>query len=350
MTNELCILILAFAYVLLFAWAFQALPREQWQILAALPREKSENGAWVGLNLTYYGLWTATAVMLAVMVLMILMGAIAVPLWGVSVLAALLLMVCVPAAKILAQLIEHKTNTFTVGGSVFTGLLLAPWLVMLVNQTVGRWMGFHMPVVATLAALTIAYALGEGTGRLACISFGCCYGNPLSTSHPLLSTLFATHHFSFTGHTKKISYESGMESMPVIPIQAITAVLCVGSGLVGLALFLQGSVLAAFLETVLVTQVWRAVSEVMRADCRGEGRFSAYQLMALFIGLYCVIVSLIVPPEYTAPADILAGLASLWNPAPILFLQAVWLVLFLITGRSKVTASTISLHVVKDRI
>jgi hypothetical protein len=31
-----------------------------------------------------------------------------------------------------------------------------------------------------------------------------------------------------------------------------------------------------------VTQVWRFLSEFLRADYRGSGRISAYQVMALF--------------------------------------------------------------------
>jgi hypothetical protein len=37
-----------------------------------------------------------------------------------------------------------------------------------------------MPIVPALAAVMIAYTFGEALGRLACISFGCCYGVSIS--------------------------------------------------------------------------------------------------------------------------------------------------------------------------
>jgi hypothetical protein len=40
----------------------------------------------------------------------------------------------------------------------------------------------------------------------------------------------------------------------------------------------------------------------------------------------------------------------LWNPAALLFCQALWLAVFLITGRSMVTGSTLSFFVRSDRI
>jgi hypothetical protein len=51
----------------------------------------------------------------------------------------------------------------------------------------------------------IAYAFGEGLGRLACISFGCCYGVALPEAHPLLRHMFDRWHFVFSGSMKKIS-------------------------------------------------------------------------------------------------------------------------------------------------
>ena len=46
---------------LLLGWGFKALPNEQWQILATLPRKKEPSGTWVGVNITYYGLLSASA-------------------------------------------------------------------------------------------------------------------------------------------------------------------------------------------------------------------------------------------------------------------------------------------------
>jgi hypothetical protein len=82
-----------------------------------------------------------------------------------------------------------------------------------------------------LAAIMIAYAFGEGLGRLACISFGCCYGVALQEAHPLLRRVFDRWHFVFFGDTKKISYASGLAGKQVVPIQAITLLLYIGIGL-----------------------------------------------------------------------------------------------------------------------
>ncbi len=293
---------------------------------------------------------TASAVTLAVAVLIVLMGALAVPLIATASLAALTLALCVPAAKLLARLVEDRPNTFTIGGASFVGLLAAPWLILLTNETLGEGADGAIPMLPTLAALAIAYAFGEGTGRLACISFGCCYGKPLSAAHPALAGLFRMRHFAFAGPTKKAAYEGGLESAPVIPVQAVTAVISTGAGLVGLSLFLHGRMQAAFLTALLITHAWRVLSERFRADHRGGGDLSVYQVLAALGSLYGLVLSVSPTDERPVRPDLLAGLEALWNPFVILSLQAVWVAIFLYTGRGKVTASTISLSVLKDRV
>lgn len=72
------------AYLL---WGITVLPRERWQILAAMPvRKKGEQ--WDGVNLTWYGLLTANAYAVAVAMLFMLMGAVRVPLAGTALIAA----------------------------------------------------------------------------------------------------------------------------------------------------------------------------------------------------------------------------------------------------------------------
>jgi hypothetical protein len=46
----------------------------------------------------------------------------------------------------------------------------------------------------------------------------------------------------------------------------------------------------------------------------------------------------------------MAGLHAFWTPEVILFLQALWLAVFLYTGKSRVTKSILSFHVVRDKI
>jgi prolipoprotein diacylglyceryltransferase len=350
-TNILIISVLGTFYVGLFAWAFRVLPREGWQILSAVPLARQTNGQWTGFNLTYYGLFTATGVTVAAAVVCVLMAALAVPIALTAMLIVILLALCVPAAKIVARLVEDKTNTFTIGGAVFVGVVLAPWVILGINLAAGTQPAAdEIPFVPTLAILAIAYAFGEGTGRLACISFGCCYGKPLTSVAPWMSRLFGTYHFVFAGPTKKAAYEGGLEATPVIPIQGVTAIIFVGTGLLGLTLFLHGHDVAAFVSTWLMTQLWRAASELLRADYRGDGTISSYQVLALMGALYGLGIVLALPDHLTPAPDIWKGLRILWNPAVILALQLVWVVIFLYTGRSKVTVSTLSVSVVRDQV
>jgi hypothetical protein len=349
MVNEIFILTLALILALMLLWGFKVLPKEKWQILASMPKKKEENGLWKGVNLTYYGFFTANAYVIAVAIMFALLGSLTVPIYVSMAEAAAILAVCVPASRIIARLVEKQSNTFTVGGASFAGLITAPWVFWLINQTLGRWSGFQVPVLTSLAALTSSYALGEGIGRLACISFGCCYGKPLDKCHPFLQKLFERQHFIFSGHTKKAAYEGGLDGRKVIPIQAITSVIYTGSGLLGVYLFLKGYYSAAFLQTLITTQGWRIISEFFRADYRGKGDFSAYQLMGILSIPYAAFIALCFSAPHLQSANIVAGLRSLWNPVMIIFLQSLWLAIFLFTGRSQVTEAVMSFHVVRGR-
>jgi hypothetical protein len=76
-------------------------------------------------------------------------------------------------------------------------------LVVLMNHTLGAWLGYPISPMGVMAAAAIAYAFGEGLGRLACISFGCCYGRPLHQCHPMVQPFLSRFCLTFTGHTKK---------------------------------------------------------------------------------------------------------------------------------------------------
>lgn len=350
MNSSLFLLLLALLLALYLGCGIKILPGEHWQFFAAMPLRKGEDGLWAGLNLTWYGLLTANAYGVAVAVLFFLLGAIGIPFSGTAALAILLLAVCVPASRLVARVVEKKAHTFTVGGAVFVGVLLAPGVVLIVNRILGTKLGFQLPLPAALAALVIAYALGEGLGRLACISFGCCYGRRLSDAPLWIQRFFAGRCFSFIGKTRKIAYAGGMEGVEVLPVQALTAVLYSGCGLVGISLFLHAHFASAFLLTLLVTQGWRVLSEILRDDYRGSGRFSAYQIMGLVAILYGAAILLLAPATPPPIPALAAGLSLLWRPAPFLFLQSLWLVIFFYTGRSTVTGSRLSFHVHQDRI
>ena len=346
MINQLFILFLLVVFGLMLVWGFRVLPREGWQMLATLPLRPLGNGQWQGVNLTWYGLLTANAYLVGLVILIVLLGATQVPLTGVILIAACLLLLCVPASRLIARIIEGKAHTFTVGGAVFVGILAAPWIVKLVNF----FAGYQMPILTTLAAISIAYAFGEGLGRLACISFGCCYGKPVSQCNPMMRQLFSRWHFAFHGETRKICYASDLEGEPVVPVQALTAILYLFTGLLGVELFLSGFYAVAFIIVLLITQLWRIFSEFLRADFRGHGKFSAYQYMGLLAIPYAFACAYIFNVPAMVPVNLVSGLNDLWKPGTLLFLQLVWLVLFVYTGRSTVTGASLSFHIHRDRI
>ncbi|MGH7793913.1 MAG: prolipoprotein diacylglyceryl transferase family protein [Candidatus Binatia bacterium] len=189
---------------------------------------------------------------------------------------------------------------FTIAGAFFVGIFVAPAVRILFNSQLAK----GLPIIPSLGAIMIAYAFGEGLGRLACISFGCCYGVALDELSPILLRVFDRWHFVFSGHMKKISYASNLEGKRVLPIQAITAVLYIIAGLVATLLFLNASFAAAFILTMVVTQGWRIFSETLRADYRGDGKMSAYQAMGLVSIVFAFTVCHLVPTDHSVSAEL----------------------------------------------
>ncbi len=335
--------------VLVLGWGFKHLPGEEWQMAAAVPLRKNGNGSWQGLNLTWYGLLSAAACAFSVAVLLILAGGAGIPMSALLILTVLLLAVTIPASKIVARIVEKKQATLTVGGAVFVGTITGPFIILLVNQTAGRLMGFYVDVFVMLAAVSIAYAYGESLGRLACLSFGCCYGKPLKECAPFTRRLFSKWYVVFTGKTKKIAYASGLDGEKMIPIQMMTSMVYGVSALLGTWLYLEGFIRAAFLETLIITQAWRVISEFFRADFRGELKFSMYQYMALGAIAYSCALAVLLPLGLVT-MDLGTGIKSIWDPGILLFIQLVWLAGVWHSGRSTVTDAEIRFNVVRDKI
>lgn len=345
MADELFVGICAFLTYLLFRWAFRHLTHERWQFLAAIPIFKTAAG-WQGLNLTTYGFFNATAYTLACALLIVLTAAIGIPVSYTLVLLAIVLAVCMPGSRLIARLVEKKPHTFSIGGAFFLGLLLTPPIVILSQPLAASFYHTTVNPLAFLSAVSLAYCWGEGIGRLACISFGCCYGKPLQEVHPVVRTLLGRWHFTFFGDTRKIAYAHHLEGVPVVPVQGLTAVLYSVTALAGVYAFLNNAFRTALLLSLIVSQLWRFASEFLRADYRGEGRVSAYQVMSLMavlaaVGLACMPA----PPTPAVASPILQGLSALWHPAILLTLQVLWIASFLYTGRSQVTGATIHFHV-----
>lgn len=333
---------ISLCYWALFTWAFHALPSERWQFIASVPLVKFENGAWKGLNLTYYGFFSALAYAIASAIFILLAASL-----GISLLAALIfcffvLVLCAPASKVVAFLVEGKQHTFTVGGASFVGIIISPAILWAMNQLDIAWL--NVPVAPLLCAAAIAYAIGEGTGRLACISFGCCYGKSLEESSEFVRKAFRRFNFVFSGKTKKIAYASNMDGKACVPVQALTAILYVVTALVGILLFFLGFFkLSLFLVTV-ITQLWRFFSETMRADYRGESKVSAYQKMALISIVYISMLSFVLP-VHNQLAALSRGLQGFWSVEVLLFIEVVFALTFLYTGRSSVTGGEIMFYV-----
>ena len=325
--------------------AFRLLPRERWQFVATIPMRR-EDGQWAGLNFTSYGLISATASMFAVVMYALLLSAAGVPPVGIALSTLAFLLVCAPAAKLIAWWVEGDKDTFTVGGASFVGILMMPAVVWVLNQAYAHRSDLQFELWPLLAAMGIAYVIGEGIGRLACISFGCCWGTPLEQAQPWAQRLFRRFHFRFDGNTRKIHYAGGLGDAAVIPVQAITSTLFVGVGILGAGLFLAGKFAAAFVTTLVVSQLWRVVSEVFRADPRGGRTFTVYQGMALAAAVYVIGIAVVAKSGgVVAPLAIADGIAAVWTPAALLGVQALWLTMFLYMGTSTVSGARVSYYI-----
>jgi hypothetical protein len=342
MTNEIFLGILALSLGLVLAWGFRVLPGEGWQIVASVPLKKISKAQWAGVNLTYYGFFVATAQAVAVSTVFLLAASTGILLTSTLAMILLLMAVSLPAAKALARLVEKRKHTFTVGGASFVGTLLLPFIVMGVNRLLFALGRDTIPVMPFLAATVTGYAFGEAVGRLACISFGCCYGRPLFQLGHSATRVFNNFCFVFRGKTKKIAYESGLDGVKVIPVQALTSILYVIAGLAATYLFLEGAFRGSYLLALTVTQLWRFFSEFLRADHRGNGKISTYQVMALCMVFYAVITVYVLPGAEVQKVDIVSGFSALWSPLYIVTVQVLWMVVFFCFGVSKVTDAVLS--------
>ncbi len=350
MLNILFVVALTLGLTALIAWGVRTLPAERWQMLAAVPIAKAADGSWRGLNLTFYGFFSASATVFGLLVMLLLLGSVGMPVGLSILLVGFALLVCIPASRLIAGIVERKRNTFTVAGAAFAATIVFPWLILAMRPVAARLLNRGIPVVPTFAAMAIAYVLGESIGRLACLSFGCCYGMPLREARPMVANLFQKHNLVIYGSTKKAAYASGLAGEPLIPVQAITSTIFAVSGIVGLGLFLTQRFRLSALIPVLVSWAWRACSEWLRADYRGTSRVSIYQMMAVVSATYLSIFLLLIPAAATVAPDLAIGLSQISSAPVILLLQILWIALFLYYGRSRVTASTLSFHVVADRI
>src|SRR5215471_14421960 len=105
MTSLLFLLALATFFATLFYWGFRHLPAEGWQIMAAVPSRREADGTWCSVNLTWYGFFNATSCVFSCAMVLLLMGSIKVPTIGTLAVVILLLLICVPAARVIARVV-----------------------------------------------------------------------------------------------------------------------------------------------------------------------------------------------------------------------------------------------------
>lgn len=343
-------LVLFFALFLIYFLLFKALPKEHWQFVAIIPLKKLDNGSWRGLNLTFYGFFfTACAGAIAIGIFLLLTFSINITLSYTLVMTFFMLGTCLSAARFVNILVEKKNHGFTVGGASFVGIVLAPIMLYIMDIASQKHFDTSLPMMPIFAAMTIAYILGEGFGRLGCISFGCCHGKAVVQLSEPLQKLFSKIAEIYEGDTKKIAYASKLHNTKVVPIQAITCSLYTLVGLIGVYLFLNNHYTLAFLITLLFSQVWRILSEMLRSDFRGYNKITAYQIMAIIACIYCILLPFIFP-VVTPTSSLVIGLESMWSVPVIFALQIVWVIMFLFSGTSTVTNSEIKYTIDLKRI
>jgi len=337
--NQTFGLLLTVAVAAIVVFGLRVLPRENMQILATIPIRRRADGLWQGKNLTWYGLMQAVAMVFAVALDLVLTCAARVPMRETAVVVGVMVAVALPAARGVAALVERRRGTFTVGGAIFVATLAMPWTALAADAYFGA-----KHALSIVAAAASAYAVGEGIGRLACVSFGCCYGRKLSDSPACLRRLFASRPAVVVGSTRKAAYASGCEGVPLLPVPAMSAVVLSLAGVVASLLFLAGHLRASALTALGVAFTWRFASEFVRADYRGKGKLSAYQWMALVCLFYATPVVLGLSGE-TAGADV-------WLCIPLLGSLLLWaglgglgLLVFGFLGISTVTTATVELSV-----
>lgn len=348
-TVDAGLLLTAACLFTLYRRLFQILPKEKSQFLAVIPLKKITDDTWQGLNLTQYGFFTASAGLISCATFLLLAGSVSVSPTACLLLILAVLAVCLPAAKIIATVVEKNPHGFTVGGASFTGILLAPlflWVADNVNQRIN---GEGLPTLAILAAISISYVIGEGIGRLACLSFGCCYGRPLSQSPRWLQSSCRHWPHSYQGKTKKISFAGKMEDINVVPVQAATCVIYTTLALACASLFFHNQFDTALLVSLLGSQAWRLWSETLRADYRGNNKhLSAYQIMTLVASLYTIVAVSLMPSGIAVSASAELGLSTLWQTEVVIALQAIALAMFIFAGTSTITTAQISFSLAPD--
>jgi hypothetical protein len=339
---ELGLLVCSLLAAWIFRWAFRHLPSECWQIAVAIPARSRAAGdtgpTWPAVNITFYGVISAIAYMLAVLAFVFLAGAANQPIVAVAIFSMLLLLVGIPASKWVALWVEGVPG-HTIGGALFAVVISVLPALSLTNIVCGA-IGMPRAEPGTLlASAAIAYVLGEAIGRLACLSFGCCYGRSIDSATPLQRALYSSTATIYRGRFKKIAYASGLDGHPVIAVQSVACAALFGVFIVSAWFFWKGHTTTSLIIALGLAQLWRAYSETLRADYRGREGFTVYQGMAL-VG---VVLTLLYAWIHNAPTLVtptfVRGLEVVVRIEVILCAQVLAIAILAFMGRSYVTSS-----------
>ncbi len=353
-TIEIGLAIAVLAALPIFYWSFRNLPLERWQFAAILPNPNASgqhaDHDWIGTNITFYGVISAAAYAMATAMFIFLCGSVGQPFWATLTFIVALLAACIPASRLIARWVEGGDVNFTLGGAVFTGALLLPVAVFLarwVSQLSGT---ASFNAHALLASAGLAYVLGEAIGRLGCLSFGCCYGRPITAVGAMQRALYGAAATTYRGPLKKISYASNLENTPVVPVQSIASIVLFTLFLIGLWLYWQQQFTACALLSIWGSQIWRLYSETLRANYRGGGKFSAYQWMAVATCIIATISVGTLANDAAVQPRFATGWANLGQLEVFIALQALALGIVWFMGRSQVTGALVNLRLFRERL
>ena len=324
---------------LILTAGFTFLPGERFQFIASVPSGKRKKDYSSGKNLTWYGLITAFSVTASSALFCTLASSYGFALKTCLLFIGSILLIALPASKIIAFIVEKRKGTITVGGAAFAAIAVSPAAAYLALKLSAD--GNSESIMPLLAAIGCSYLIGEGIGRLSCLSFGCCYGKPLKKYNGFIRKILSPFAVRFYGKLKKASYESGYEAKKLFPIQNITAVIYSASAVFSAWLFFTGEFRISFLFSIITAFAWRIISEFFRADFRGTGKISAYQIMSFLSIAICIAAAYFLPSPGIIFINAMDGLQIFSNVLFVIILQFLFVAVFLFTGISSVTASKI---------
>lgn len=326
-------------FLLIIIWGLKNLSRDEFQFFCAIPYKKIEENTYEGTNITFYGIISALSCSASVFLFLVLIKFIDFPLKLAYFILITIFLTGLYASRTLAYIIEKRKDTLTIGGATFvSGIISVPLIYFFIksfniNET------YFLPV---LTALTTSYTFGEGLGRLACISFGCCYGKP-AERYPKLPKILKIKFFS---ETKKAVYDSNYKNLELINIQGIVVCLFTILAILSVILIMLEKFKIALLISFTMPAIVRFFSEFFRDDNRGINyKLSTYQFFSLILVIYSLIFLYIFKPLET---KIYIKSTIFFSNTELIILTALFFTTLIHSGVSKVTASKISFNLKKS--